>query len=71
MRRSGVVQKGQRYAQDCQIGYRKKVWEVASLGLDSMQVRHARIFNVGNPSETKTLSCFALTGQYGFSLVRS
>ena len=71
MQQRAVVQKGQRYTQECQIGYREKVWEVASFGVDPTRVEHARLFNVGNPSETKTLSCFALVGGYGFSLART
>ena len=69
MRRRTMVKAGQRYVQEFQKNPRKPIWEVASLSVDSLQIQHARLVNVSDRSEIKTLSCFALNGEHGFSLI--
>ena len=68
MRRRIMVQEGQRYIQKFKINPGKQVWEVASLYSDTAQIQHARLINVSDRSDTKTLSCSALDGKHGFSL---
>ena len=68
MRRRIMVQEGQRYIRKFKTNPRKQVWEVVSLSLDTTQIQHARLINVSDPWETKTLSCSALDGKHGFSL---
>ena len=71
MRRRIMLQEGQRYIQKFKTSPRKQVWEVASLYTDTTHVQHARLVNVSNLTETKTLSCFALDGEYDFSLTNT
>lgn len=70
MRRRIIVQAGQRYVRIFQEGAaHQQIWEVASLYPDTAQIQHARLVNVSNRSETKTLSCQTLDGRHGFSLI--
>ena len=69
MRRRIQVQVGQRYFQDFVHGSHNQIWEVASIHSEGEWVPHARLVNVNNPSETKTLSCTALDGQHSFRLL--
>ena len=69
MRRRVAVQEGQRYIQEFKNGPVNMLWEVASLYPDKMQIQHARLVNISDRSEIKTLSCFALDGEHGFSLI--
>ena len=69
MRHQIQVQVGQRYSQHFVYGPHKQVWEVASISPDGVRVPHARLINVNNPKETKTLSYTALNGQYSFKLL--
>ena len=69
MRRRIQVQVGQRYFQDLVHGSHHQIWEVESIHSEGEWVPHARLINVNNPSETKTLSCTALDGQHSFRLL--
>ncbi len=69
MRRRIQVQVGQRYFQDFVHGSHHQIWEVESIHSKGEWVPHARLVNVNNPSETKTLSCTALDGQHSFRLL--
>jgi len=71
MLRRIAVQKGQRYIQEFENKSRKPVWEVTSLSLDMARIQHARLVKVGDRSEVKTLSCFALDGKHGFNLTNT
>ncbi len=63
------VQVGQRYFRTlAPISY-NEVWRVTSIWSDGERIPHARLVNVRDASETKTLSCSALDGRYGFRLV--
>ena len=62
MRRRIRVQVGQRYFQDFAHGSHNQIWGVASTHSEGEWVPHARLVNVNDPSETKTLSCRALDG---------
>ncbi len=69
MRRRIQVQVGQRYFQDFVHGSHNQIWEVASIYSEGEWIPHARLVNVSNPSETKTLSCTALDDQRSFRLL--
>ena len=62
MRRRIRVQVGQRYFQDFAHGSHNQIWGVALIHSEGEGVPHARLVNVNDPSETKTLSCRALDG---------
>ena len=70
MRHQIEVEVGQRYSQHFVCGPHKQTWEVASISPDGVGLPHARLFNVNNPNEMKTLSYAALNGQYGFKPLR-
>ncbi len=63
------VQVGQRYFQTLAFVSYNEVWRVTSICSDGERIWHARLVNVRNTSETKTLSCSALDGRYGFRLL--
>ena len=63
------VQVGQRYCQHFKYGSYQQIWEVASISRDGVRIPHARLVNVENPTESKTLSYLALSGQYSFTLL--
>ncbi len=69
MRRCMQVQVGQHYFQALAFAAYNDVWRVTSIWSDGERVPHARLVNVRDTSETKTLSCFALGGQHGFRLL--
>ena len=69
MQRPNAVYEGQRYTQEFETVSHTKLWEVASLLDDGTQIQHARLINLGSPKEIKTLSCLALNGQHGYSLL--
>jgi hypothetical protein len=69
MQRHINVQVGQRYFQAFAYSSHNQIWEVRSIHSDGEQAPHARLVNVSNPSETKTLSCAALDDQHSFRLL--
>jgi hypothetical protein len=71
MRHHIQVQVGQRYFQVFVHGSHKLIWEVASIHSEGEWVPHARLVNVNDPSETKTLSCSALDRQHSFRLLNA
>ncbi|NKB58658.1 MAG: hypothetical protein GKS00_20205 [Alphaproteobacteria bacterium] len=71
MQRHIAVHEGQRYTQEFKTVSQKKLWEVASLCGAVTQVQHVRLINLGSPKEVKTLSCLALNGEHGYSLISS
>ena len=46
-----------------------KVWEVQTIFGDPSGVRHARLFNVAEPYETRTFTCSVLNDQRQFRLL--
>ena len=65
-----ILEAGQRYVRQFhEDSAQHQIWEVKSVYPDPKQIQHARLVNIGNQSETKTLSCFALNGRHGFRLV--
>ena len=68
MRKLAEVQVGQRYFQALEPVSYNEVWRVAAISSNWQRIPHARLVNVRNTSETKTLSCSALDGRYGFLL---
>ena len=62
MRRRIGVQVGQRYFLDFVRRLPQPNWGVASIHSEGEWVPHARLVNVNDPSEIKTLSCSALDG---------
>lgn len=69
MQKRNAVYEGQRYTQEFKTVSHKKLWEVASLLGEGKQIQHVRLINLGSPKEVKTLSCLALNGEHGYSLL--
>ncbi len=65
------VQVGQRYFQTLAFVSYDEVWRVTSVWSDGERIPHARLVNVRNTSESKTLSCATLDGRYGFRLLNA
>lgn len=54
------VREGQRYAQRLTVRERASVWKVGAIVATGPKILHARLINVADPLQTKTISCFAL-----------
>ena len=69
MARESRVKEGQVYTDlpSCQPGSR--LWKVESLCENAMQVPHARLIDLRDPTGTKTISCRALTSRAHYQLV--
>ena len=46
-----------------------RLWKVESLRENAMEVRHARLIDVRDPTGAKTISCRALTSRAHYQLV--
>ena len=53
-----AVREGQQY---CQVNGTGKVWQVRQVYGDPGGIQHARLFNVADPVQVKTLTCNVLT----------
>ncbi len=63
------VRKGQRYAQRLSMQQRAMVWKVGSILSSTLAIPHARLINVQDPLQTKTISCTTLANQMYYQLV--
>ena len=63
------VKEGQRYAQRPSLPQRAKVWKVGSILSNVVAVPHARLGNVEDPLQTKTISCTTLCNRTYYELL--
>ncbi len=69
------VREGQRYVQRLTIRERASVWKVGAIVATGPNVAtgpkipHARLINVADPLQTKTISCFALRELMYYELI--
>ncbi len=69
------VREGQRYAQRLTVRERASVWKVGAIVATGPNVAtgpkipHARLINVADPLQTKTISCFALRELMYYELI--
>ena len=63
------VREGQRYAQRRSTQHRVAVWKVGSILSSTAAIPHARLINVQDPLQTKTISCTTLANQAYYELV--
>lgn len=63
------VKEGQRYAQRLSMQNRVAVWKVGSILSSTVAIPHARLINVQDPLQTKTISCTTLANQAYYELV--
>ncbi len=63
------VKKGQRYAQRLSMQHRAAVWKVGSILSSTVPIPHARLINVQDPLQTKTISCTTLVDRMYYQLV--
>lgn len=63
------VKEGQRYAQRLTVRERASVWKVGAIVATGPKIPHARLVNVADPLQTKTISCFALRELMYYELI--
>ncbi len=63
------VRKGQRYTQRLSMQHRAAVWKVGSILSGTVAIPHARLINVQDPLQTKTISCTTLVDRVYYQLV--
>ena len=63
------VKEGQRYAQRLNIQQRASIWKVGAILAIDPSIPHARLINVADPYQTKTISCNALRDRTYFELI--
>ena len=63
------VREGQRYAQRLSTQHCVAVWKVGSILSSTVAIPHARLINVQDPLQTKTISCTTLANQAYYQLV--
>ncbi len=63
------VREGQRYAQRLSMQHRTAVWKVGSILSSTLTIPHARLINVQDPLQTKTISCTTLANHVYYELV--
>ena len=63
------VKEGQRYAQRLRVQQRASIWKVGAILAIDPRIPHARLINVADPLQTKTISCIALRDRTYFELV--
>jgi hypothetical protein len=63
------VREGQRYAQRLSMQHRTAVWKVGSILSSTPAIPHARLINVQDPLQTKTISCSTLADHVYYQLV--
>lgn len=65
------VSEGQHYAQTIGPRYASPLWRVARVYQDGVQIPHACLVKIDNPSQSKTISCSTLADRKLFTLVGS
>ncbi len=63
------VREGQRYAQRLSLQHRTSVCKVVSILSKTLDIPQARLINVQDPLQTKTISCTTLVDQVYYQLV--
>ncbi len=63
------VKKGQRYAQRLSVQRRASVWKVGAILESDPSIPHARLINVADPLQIKTISCYTLRDRMYYELV--
>jgi hypothetical protein len=63
------VKEGQRYAQRLSLQQRASIWKVGAILANNPSIPHARLINVADPLQTKTISCFTLRDRLHYELV--
>ncbi len=63
------VREGQRYTQRLSMQHRTAVWKVGSILSSNLAISHARLINVQDPLQTKTISCTTLANHVYYQLV--
>ena len=63
------VKEGQRYAQRLSVQHSANIWKVGAILAIDPSIPHARLINVADPYQTKTISCNALRDSTYFELV--
>ena len=63
------VKEGQRYAQRPSLRRRARVWKVGSILSNVVAMPHARLINVEDPLQTKTISCATLCNRTYYELL--
>jgi hypothetical protein len=63
------VKEGQRYAQRRSTRQRAAVWKVGSILSNVVTIPHARLVNVEDPLQTKTISCSTLCDRVYYELI--
>ncbi len=71
MAQQQFVRKGQQYAETSRFFTAPRVWEVESIYQTATGIPHARLVNVRDPHETKTISCRVLADDNFYRLVRA
>lgn len=63
------VKEGQRYAQQLSFQQRASIWKVGAILGSDPSIPHARLVNVADPLQTKTISCFTLRDRMYYELI--
>ncbi len=63
------VKEGQRYAQRLSFQKRASIWKVGAILATDPSIPHARLINVADPLQVKTISCFALGDRTYYELI--
>ena len=63
------VKEGQRYAQRVSVQKRANIWRVGAILATDPSIPHARLINVADPLQTKTISCFARGDRAYYELI--
>ena len=63
------VKEGQRYAQRLSVQKRFSIWKVGAILASAPSIPHARLINVADPLQTKTISCNTLGDRVYYELV--
>lgn len=63
------VEEGQRYVQRMKTAHRLAVWKVGSIHSKAVPIPHARLVNVADPLQTKTISCTTLANKFYYELI--
>ncbi len=69
MAQRSSVKEGQRYAQRRKLLQRAAIWKVGAIVSSGATIPHARLINVADPLQTKTVSCFTLGDRMYYELV--
>ena len=69
MARRSKVREGQLYLQLPRDRASSRMWEVETIYEDAAHIPHARLVNIRDPLDTRTVSCGALTNRKDYELV--